>query len=64
MPMIRLVPGMLHAGVGKGVEGVGPGRPKRRSRHYPPHVGSWVEKHWAQKTGRLGGPDINVDKRI
>ena len=32
-----------HAGVGKGVEGVGPGRPKRRSRHYPPHVGSWVE---------------------
>ena len=53
-----------HAGVGKGVEGVGPGRPKRRSRHYPPHVGSWVEKHWAQKTGRLGGPDINVDKRI
>ena len=53
-----------HAGVGKGVEGVGPGRPKRRSRHYPPHVGSWVEKHWAQKTDRLGNPDINVDNRV
>ena len=46
------------------VEGVGPGRPKRRSRHDPKHVGSWVEKHWVQKTDRLGSPDINVDNRV
>ena len=46
-----------------GIKSTGPKRPKRRSRHYPPHVGSWVEKHWAQKTDRWDSPDIDVDNR-
>ena len=45
------------------IKSIGPKTPKRRSGHYPPHVGSWVEKHWAQKTDRWDSPDIDVDNR-
>ena len=46
-----------------GSKSIGLKRPKKRSGHYPPHVGSWVEKHWAQKTDRWDSPDIDVDNR-